>query len=127
MTRLHPHAARAGALLLAAAGLASAQPLPVAAPDSVGFSAERLNRIDAFFADEMQRKRVPGAVVAVARQGRLVYFKAFGQADPVKGLPMTTDTIFWIANQPPHLNFNRIEVMPVRQSFAGFQVARDGC
>lgn len=37
------------------------------------------------------------------------------------------DTVFWIANQPPHLNFNRIEVMPVRQSFAGFQVARDGC
>lgn len=98
MTRLHPHAARAGALLLAAAGLASAQPLPVAAPDSVGFSAERLNRIDAFFADEMQRKRVPGAVVAVARQGRLVYFKAFGLADPVKGLPMTTDTIFQLAS-----------------------------
>ena len=35
------------------------------------------------------------------------------------------DTIFWVANLPPHLNVNRIEVMPVRQSFAGFQVARD--
>jgi serine 3-dehydrogenase len=33
-------------------------------------------------------------------------------------------TIFWIANLPPHLNVNRIEVMPVRQSFAGFQIAR---
>ena len=35
------------------------------------------------------------------------------------------ETIFWIANLPPHLNGNRIEVMPVRQSFAGFQIARD--
>jgi serine 3-dehydrogenase len=36
------------------------------------------------------------------------------------------ETMFWIANLPPHLNVNRIEVMPVRQSFAGFQVAREG-
>ena len=35
------------------------------------------------------------------------------------------DTIFWVANLPTHLNVNRIEVMPVRQSLAGFQVARD--
>jgi serine 3-dehydrogenase (NADP+) len=36
------------------------------------------------------------------------------------------DTIWWVANQPPHLNINRIEVMPVSQSAAGLQVARDG-
>lgn len=35
------------------------------------------------------------------------------------------ETIWWIANLPPHLNVNRIEVMPTRQSFAGFQVARE--
>ncbi|GAA5002869.1 SDR family NAD(P)-dependent oxidoreductase [Pseudoluteimonas lycopersici] len=34
------------------------------------------------------------------------------------------DTIFWIANLPPHLNVNRLEMMPTRQSFAGFQLAR---
>jgi len=34
------------------------------------------------------------------------------------------ETIFWVASQPPHLNFNSIEVMPVSQSFAGLQVAR---
>ncbi len=43
--------------------------------------------------------------------------------------PITPDdiaeTIFWIANLPPHLNINRIEVMPVKQSFAGFAVHRD--
>ena len=35
------------------------------------------------------------------------------------------DTIHWIATLPPHLNVNRLEMMPVSQSFAGFQVARD--
>ncbi len=36
------------------------------------------------------------------------------------------DTLWWVANLPPHLNVNRIEVMPVSQSFAGFQVHRAG-
>ncbi len=35
------------------------------------------------------------------------------------------DTIWWIANLPTHLNINRVEVMPVSQSAAGLQVARD--
>ena len=35
------------------------------------------------------------------------------------------DTLWWVANLPPHLNINRIEVMPVSQSAAGLQVARD--
>jgi serine 3-dehydrogenase len=43
--------------------------------------------------------------------------------------PMTAqdiaDTLFWIANLPPHLNINTIELMPVSQSFAGFAVARE--
>ena len=43
-------------------------------------SSQRLQNIDAFFASEIEQKRVPGAVVAIARNGKLVYFKAFGQA-----------------------------------------------
>lgn len=43
--------------------------------------------------------------------------------------PMTAEDIaeqiFWVANLPAHLNINRLELMPVSQSFAGFQVARD--
>ena len=42
--------------------------------------------------------------------------------------PMTGDdiaaTMLWVAELPPHLNINRIELMPINQSFAGFQVAR---
>ncbi len=33
-------------------------------------------------------------------------------------------TMLWVAELPPHLNINRIELMPVNQSFGGFQVAR---
>ncbi|MEO5962362.1 MAG: SDR family NAD(P)-dependent oxidoreductase [Thermomonas sp.] len=43
--------------------------------------------------------------------------------------PMTADdiaeSIFWVASLPPHLNINRLEIMPTSQSFAGFQVHRD--
>src|SRR5688500_5935009 len=43
--------------------------------------------------------------------------------------PMTADdlaeTIWWIANLPPHLNINAIELMPTSQSFAGFTVTRE--
>jgi serine 3-dehydrogenase len=42
--------------------------------------------------------------------------------------PMTADdiadTIFYVATLPPHLNINRLEIMPVTQSLAGFQVHR---
>ncbi len=42
--------------------------------------------------------------------------------------PMTGEdiaaTMLWVAQLPPHLNVNRIELMPVSQSFAGFQIAR---
>ena len=34
------------------------------------------------------------------------------------------DAIWWVATLPPHLNINRLEVMPVNQSFAGFQIHR---
>ena len=43
--------------------------------------------------------------------------------------PMTAEDIaeqiLYVATLPPHLNINRLEIMPVTQSFAGFQVARD--
>ncbi len=36
------------------------------------------------------------------------------------------NTVFWIASQPPHVNINSLEIMPVSQSWAGFQVHREG-
>ena len=36
------------------------------------------------------------------------------------------DVFWWIANLPPHININTLELMPVNQSFAGFAVHREG-
>lgn len=44
--------------------------------------------------------------------------------------PMTpediAEAILWVATLPPHLNINRLELMPVNQDFAGFAVHREG-
>ena len=44
--------------------------------------------------------------------------------------PMTAedhaDLFWWLANLPPHLNINTIELMPVNQSWAGFAINREG-
>src|ERR1700753_1897661 len=77
---------------------ASAAPLPEAKPDAVGFSQAGLARMDDFFAREIAAKRVPGAVVAIARDGKLVLYKAYGQLDPAKGTPMPLDAMFALAS-----------------------------
>lgn len=47
----------------------------------------------------------------------------YGGAQPMTGEDIA-ETLFWVATLPPHLNINSLELMPVSQSFAGFQVAR---
>jgi serine 3-dehydrogenase len=47
----------------------------------------------------------------------------YAGADPMTGEDIAA-TLLWVAELPPHLNINRLELMPVTQSFAGFQVAR---
>jgi CubicO group peptidase (beta-lactamase class C family) len=77
---------------------ANAGPLPAAKPDDVGFSEQGLARLDDFFSREIGAKRVPGAVVAIARDGKLVHYKAYGQLDPEKGTPMPLDAMFALAS-----------------------------
>ncbi|MFM5929600.1 MAG: SDR family NAD(P)-dependent oxidoreductase [Novosphingobium sp.] len=48
----------------------------------------------------------------------------YGGANPLDGNDIA-DAVVWIANLPPHYNINTIEMMPVTQSFAGFQIARN--
>lgn len=50
--------------------------------------------------------------------------KLYAGAHPITAADIA-DTVWWIANLPPHLNVNRIEVMPVSQAPAGLQVARE--
>jgi serine 3-dehydrogenase len=47
----------------------------------------------------------------------------YGGANPMTGDDIAA-TMLWVAELPPHLNINTLELMPVSQSFAGFQVAR---
>ncbi|MDR7102786.1 SDR family NAD(P)-dependent oxidoreductase [Croceicoccus sp. BE223] len=50
--------------------------------------------------------------------------KLYAGANPMTGEDIA-ETILWVATQPPYLNINTIELMPVTQSFAGFHVIRD--
>ncbi len=73
--------------------------LAVATPEFVGMSSERLAKIDEAVRASIERKETPGAVVLVARKGRIVYRKAFGdRAVQPKREPMTVDTIFDLAS-----------------------------
>ena len=76
----------------------SPDPAPRAIPASVGMSAERLADIGNMLRADVERGRLPGAVVAIVRKGRLVYFEAVGFQDKAAGVPMTTGTIFNIAS-----------------------------
>jgi len=49
----------------------------------------------------------------------------YGGANPMTAKDIA-GTVLWVATLPPHLNINTLELMPVSQSFAGFQVARGG-
>lgn len=77
---------------------ASPEPFARADPAEAGFSPHRLRRIGEFLTAEIERDRMPGAVVGIVRGGRLAYLEAFGYRDKAKGIPMTADSLFWIAS-----------------------------
>jgi CubicO group peptidase (beta-lactamase class C family) len=71
---------------------------PSARPEAVGISSERLGRIGEALEREIAQDRMPGAIVAIARRGHLVYFETFGYLDKTAGKPMRADAIFSIAS-----------------------------
>jgi CubicO group peptidase (beta-lactamase class C family) len=73
-------------------------PLPPAAADSLGFVAGRLPRIGAAIEGEIARGALPGAVLMIARHGRLAFCETYGHLDPAAGVPMPVDAIFSIAS-----------------------------
>ena len=62
-------------------------------------SSERLARIDVICEEAVKKGDVPGIVALVARNGKIVYYKAFGKADNESGREMKKDDIFRIASQ----------------------------
>ena len=77
---------------------ASKGPLPMSGTPGQGFSSEGLKKIDTFFADQIANNQLPGAVLAVAKNGKLVIFKPYGYTDKASNKPMTTDAIFNLAS-----------------------------
>jgi CubicO group peptidase (beta-lactamase class C family) len=68
------------------------------APEQIGFSSARLERLAAVVRRDVERKVIPGAVVLLARGGRVGYAEAFGFQDRETGTPMELDSIFRIAS-----------------------------
>jgi CubicO group peptidase (beta-lactamase class C family) len=96
MTRL------AQLLLLALLGIplqapgAQGQGLPVAPPESVDLSASGLARLDSAMRAYVETGKLPGIVVAVARNGKLAHWKAFGLRSIEHNDPMEPDDLFRI-------------------------------
>ena len=80
-------------LLLSTA--AAAQSLPSAKPEEVGLSSERLGELTALKAD-IEKGVIPGAIVLVARHGKIAMFETLGMLNPEAKAPMTRDAIFRI-------------------------------
>jgi CubicO group peptidase (beta-lactamase class C family) len=73
--------------------------LTEATPETVGISPERLARIDQMCTEAVQKEDLPGMVTLVARNGKIVLWKAYGMADVQAGKAMKRDDIFRIASQ----------------------------
>ena len=86
-------------LVLSLASSALAQGLPRGRPDQLGFSAQRLARIDSVMRQYVDSGRVAGVVTLVARHGRVAQLGAYGWADREAGRRMTPDAIVRIASQ----------------------------
>jgi CubicO group peptidase (beta-lactamase class C family) len=77
---------------------ALAQTLPAAAPDTVGLSAARLERLKSAVQAHVDRGDIGGVITLVMRDGKLAHFETYGKADIEKNIPMRRDTIFRIAS-----------------------------
>ncbi len=67
-------------------------------PASVGFDAARLGRIREALEREVAEARIPGAVVGIARRGKVAYLDGIGYRDKASGAPMWADAMFSIAS-----------------------------
>lgn len=78
---------------------AFAQALPEDAPEALGFSEERLERLPRVLEGYVDAGQLAGGVVLVARNGRIAHHSAFGFRDIEAEDPMATDDLFRIASQ----------------------------
>jgi len=86
-------------LALSGTGSAMGAALPAAKPETVGMSSQQLAFLDKIVGEAVARKDFPGAVLLVARKGKVVYRRAFGLSQLVpEPLPLSADMIFDLAS-----------------------------
>lgn len=91
--------AAAAALGVVFALPAGAQGIPkVQSPEEVGFLSTRLKRLSDRLNEGVKNNELPGAVVLIARNGKIVMFESYGFRDKDAKVAMTNDTIFRIAS-----------------------------
>jgi len=85
--------------------------LPLAAPDQVGLSAARLDRITKWMKGWVDGGRLPGMTVAIMRKGELAYAQTYGKSDVERGKPMRPDTIVRIYSMTKPLTSTAIMML----------------
>ena len=73
--------------------------LKEASPETAGFSSDRLTRIDNLFKEYIDKRWIAGGAAIVAKDGKIVYYKALGYDDIDTKAPLKRDAIFRIASQ----------------------------
>ena len=81
---------------LALISVVAAETLPRAKPEEVGFSSDRLRRVTEMLRTNIAAGEIPGAVLLIARHGKIAYFEGLGLLDPQAKTPMRSDAIFRI-------------------------------
>lgn len=71
---------------------------PVVKPETVGLSSDKLNKIDSIAADAVSKNAIPGCVVFVAKDGKVVYNKAFGYTSSDKKKATDINTVYDLAS-----------------------------
>jgi len=63
-------------------------------PETVGFSSERLERLHSLMLASVDQKQIAGIVTILARHGKIIDYRTYGQRDMATAAPMTKDVIF---------------------------------
>jgi beta-glucosidase-like glycosyl hydrolase/CubicO group peptidase (beta-lactamase class C family) len=79
-------------------GIVASKAMPEADPSSLGFKTEKFRYIDSVINDGIKKEAFPGAVLLVAKGGKIAYEKAYGYLTYEKKQPVYTSTIYDMAS-----------------------------
>lgn len=99
--------------------------MQTADPAALGLCPQRLARLRQVFQAEIDRQRLPGAVMVVARHGQTAVFDALGVQDPTTGTPMAHNSLFRIYSMTkPVVSVATLMLMERGQLLLGDPVAK---